>query len=170
MPTPAPVSPSPTSPAFDAKTLFKDVVHSFATVIANSPWLGVLFVLLVMTAVVGAVRAVIHSGHPKDVVRRFSQPDRRVIFARAGNQCEHHVPILGRCRTTTALEADHIHPHSRGGWTSVSNGQALCQRHNRQKSTRVPWDWQLHKLAKRRATYFVPGHDPIVVRHRTPRR
>ena len=101
--------------------------------------------------VVRFVRGIIHSGHPKDAVPRFSQAERRVIFTRAGNRCEHHFPIFGRCRTTTGLEADHVHPHSRGGWTSVSNGQALCRRHNREKSARVPWNRQLNNLAKRRS-------------------
>jgi 5-methylcytosine-specific restriction endonuclease McrA len=101
-------------------------------------------------------------------VRRFSQAERREIFARAGNRCEHHFPIFGRCRTASGLEADHVHPHSRGGWTSVSNAQALCQRHNRQKSARVPWNWQLNGLAKRRGTYFVPNHKPAVIRYGPP--
>ncbi len=89
-------------------------------------------------------------------------------LARAGNRCEYHLSIFGRCRTTSRLEADHVHPHSRGGRASVSNGQALCQRHNREKSARVPWNRQLNSLAKRRATYFLPNHDPVVVRHRPP--
>lgn len=67
-----------------------DIAHGFAAAITDSPWLGVLFAVVVLTAVVRFVRGVIHSGHPKDVVRRFSQADRRVIFARAGNRCEHH--------------------------------------------------------------------------------
>jgi hypothetical protein len=66
------------------------------------------------------------------------------------------------------LEADHIHPHSRGVWASVSNGQALCKRHNREKSARVPWNWQVNKLAKRHATYFLPNRDSVVIRHRPP--
>jgi hypothetical protein len=146
-----------------------DIVHGFWTAMTNSPWwVGALFAVVLGTTVVRFVRGIIHGGHPKDAVRRFSQAERRMIFIRAGNRCEHHFPIFGRCRTTTGLEADHVHPHSRGGWTSVSNGQALCRRHNREKSARVPWNRQLNNLAKRRATYFVPGHDPFVVRHRPP--
>ena len=168
MPTPPPPTPPPTPATFDAKALLAGIAHGFATAIAHSPWLGVVLAVVVLTVAVRFVRGIVHSGHPKDAVRRFSQPDRRVIFARAGNQCEHHFPIFGRCRTTSGLEADHVHPHSRGGWTSISNGQALCQRHNREKSARVPWNRQLNNLAKRRATYFLPGHDPVVVRHRPP--
>ena len=168
VPTPSPATPIQTPTTLDAKSLLGDIAHGFATAIVNSPWLGVLLAVVVLAAVVRFLRGIIHSGHPNDAVRRFSQAERRVIFARAGNRCEHHIPVFGRCRTTSGLEADHVHPHSRGGWTSVSNGQALCQRHNRYKSARVPWNRQLNTLAKRRATYFVPGHDPVVVRHRPP--
>jgi hypothetical protein len=44
----------------------------------------------------------------------------------------------------------------------------LCRRHNREKSARLPWNWQLNRLAKRRASYFPLNHDPIVVRQRPP--
>ena len=168
MPTPPPTTPSPTPATFDAKALLGGIAHGFETAIERSPWLGVVFAVVVLAASVRFVRGISHSGHPRDTVRRFSQADRQVFFARAGNRCEFHFPIFGRCRATSGLEADHVHPHSRGGWTSISNGQALCQRHNREKSARVPWNRQLNNLAKRRATYFLPGHDPVVVRHRPP--
>lgn len=170
MPTPAPSSPAPHAPGLDARALLGDIVHGFSAAIAQLPWwIDALFAVAVLTAVVRFVRGIIHGGHPKDAVRRFNHADRHVIFVRAGNRCEHYIPLLGRCRTTTDLEADHVHPHSRGGWTSISNGQALCRRHNREKSARVPWNWQLNNLAKRRASYFVAGHDPVVVRHRPTR-
>jgi hypothetical protein len=146
-----------------------DIFCGFWTAIATLPWwVVVLLAVVVLSAMVRSVRTAIHGGHPRDAVRRFSHAERRMIFVRAGNRREHHFPIFGRCRTTTGLEADHLHPHSRGGWTSVSNGQALRQRHNREKSARVPWNRQLNNLAKRRSTYFVLGHDPVVVRHRPP--
>jgi hypothetical protein len=168
-PSPSPFPSRPAAPGLDAKAMLSDILHGVWTAMTNSPWwVGALFAVVVLSAVVRFVRGIIHGGHPTDAVRRFSQAERRMIFIRAGNRCEHHFPIFGRCRTTTGLEADHVHPHSRGGWTSVSNGQALCRRHNREKSARVPWNRQLNNLAKRRATYFVPGHDPSVVRHRPP--
>lgn len=169
MPTPVPPTPPPTAPGLDAKVLLGDIAHGFWAAFAHLPWwVDALFAVVVLSGVVQFVRGIIHGGHPKDPVRRFSHADRRIIFIRAGNRCEHHFPIFGRCRTTTSLEADHVHPHSRGGWTSVSNGQALCRLHNREKSARVPWNWQLNRLATRRATYFVAGHDPVVARHRPP--
>jgi hypothetical protein len=169
VPTPSPSSPSPTPPGLDMKAMLGDIAHGFWSAITHLPWwVGAFFAVVVLSAIVRSMRAAIHGGHPRDTVRRFSQAERRMIFIRAGNRCEHYFPLFGRCRTTTALQADHVHPHSRGGWTSVSNGQALCRRHNREKSARVPWNWQLNNLAKRRATYFVPGHEPVVVRHRPP--
>ena len=78
---------------------------------------------------------------------------------------EHYAWPFGRCRETEALEADHVHPHSRGGQTSIANGQALCKRHNRTKRARVPFTRSLNALARRRALYFAPGHDPVVVRY-----
>lgn len=103
--------------------------------------------------------------HAKDPVRRFSGADRRVIFERAGMRCEFF--FLGmRCQSRDNLQADHVHPHSRGGWTSIANGQALCKHHNRSKSARVPWDWQLARLEKRRVRYFAEGHVRTVTRHR----
>lgn len=167
--SPAPSAPAPTPSQLNAKALFEDIVHGLRAAIMHMPWwLGALVAVVALAAVVRFTRNIIHSGHPRDPVRRFSQAERRIIFTRAGNRCEHHLPIFGRCRTTTGLEADHVHPHSRGGWTSVSNGQALCQRHNREKSAQIPWNRQLNNLPKRRAAYFQPGHDPIVIRHRPP--
>jgi hypothetical protein len=165
VPTTTPTAPT-TPPGFDAKSMLGRLAHGFWTAVSNSPWLGVLLAVLVLAGAVRLVRSIVHGGHSKDIVRRFSQAERRIIFSRAGSRCEHHFLFFGRCRATNALEADHVHPHSRGGWTSVNNGQALCQRHNRKKSARVPWDWQLNRLAQRRAAYFLSHHDPVVVRHR----
>lgn len=160
-------SPGPTKPpGLNPKALFEDIAHGFWSALSHSPWLAVPLAVLLVGSLVRFVRGIIHSGHPKDPTRRFSRAERRIIFERAGGRCEHHVPIFGRCRATTGLQADHVHPHSRGGWTSLSNAQALCQRHNRDKSAHVPWNRQLNNLAKRRGTYFGPGQDPGIVRHR----
>ncbi|MGY1653410.1 HNH endonuclease [Geodermatophilus sp. SYSU D01119] len=114
--------------------------------------------------VVGVARAVVHGRHPRDPVRRFSRTDRRAVLDRAGHRCEHHSLVEGRCRATEDLQADHVHPHSRGGATAVENAQALCRRHNERKSARVPWDRELRRLAHRRAAYFPPGVPTAVVR------
>jgi hypothetical protein len=55
-------------------------------------------------------------------------------------------------------------PHSRGGTTTVGNGQALCSRHNRAKAAHIPFEWQVRRMVKRRAGYFPIGESVAVVR------
>jgi len=133
------------------------------------PWLGVLIALLVVRASVRSARNLVHSGHARDAVRTFSRADKITILTRAGGRCEHHSWLGGRCDQTLGLEADHVHPHSRGGWTDLANGQALCRRHNKAKAARVPWGWELNRLSRHRTNYFAPGTPTEVVRRR-PRR
>ncbi|WP_208976779.1 HNH endonuclease signature motif containing protein [Geodermatophilus obscurus] len=72
-----------------------------------------------------------------------------------------------RCRATENLQADHVHPHSRGGSTTVASGQALCPRHNTRKANRVLWTWELDRLARRREAYFPSGVSTAVIRNGT---
>ena len=149
------------------------IIELFRAVLGDllsSPWLVGFFALMALNAMVRTVRAVVHGRHSKDPQRRFSGFDRAEIFARAGNRCEQHSWLFGRCGESEGLQADHIHPHSRGGATAVENGQALCRRHNKQKSARVPLNWELARLARRRGAYFPPGMPRAVVRHRTTAR
>lgn len=88
-------------------------------------------------------------------------------MTRAGGRCEFHGLLGGRCTATQRLQADHVHPHSRGGSTTVGNGQALCARHNRAKAARIPFEWELRRIAKRRTAYYPAGVSGAVVR-RTP--
>ncbi len=142
------------------------LVHAVWHVLWAHPWFVVLATLLVVRAGVRMVRDVVHPGHARDAVRTFTRADKITILTRAGGRCEHHGWLGGRCQQTGALEADHVHPHSRGGWTDLANGQALCRRHNKAKAARVPWGWELNRLSRRRATYFAPGTPTEVVRHR----
>lgn len=97
------------------------------------------------------------SGGHRIPVRRETRVDgsegrkRAVIISRAGGRCEFHGLIGGRCRQTESLHADHVHPRSRGGSSSVSNAQALCSRHNKQKAARIPYQWELRRLEKPQA-------------------
>ena len=111
-----------------------------------------------------AVRTAAHGRHPRDPQRLFVGADRATLLARAGRRCEHHSFLSGRCATTDRLQADHVHPHSRGGATSVANGQVLCGRHNAHKANRIPWAWELDRLARRRQAYFPPDTPTTVVR------
>jgi hypothetical protein len=133
---------------------------------AERPWLAAVAALLVVGGCVRTGRALIHGLRPIDSLRAFSPAEKRVILARAGHRCEHHHVLYGRCEQRDGLQADHVHPHSRGGWTNSQNGQALCARHNKSKSARVPWNWELRRLARRRENYFPSGAPPSVIRHR----
>jgi hypothetical protein len=120
--------------------------------------------VLVFGVLVRAVRRIMWASIGRDPVRRFSRADKAVLLARAGGRCERHGRLTRRCCRTDALEADHVHPHSRGGRTVLSNGQALCARHNRLKSARVPFWWELRQLAKRRGAYYPAGVPGTVTR------
>jgi HNH endonuclease len=151
-------------PEMAAGDLVGAVLQSVLAEVLSTPWLiGVL--LLVIAKVVGLGRAVVHGGHGRDPRRAFSRAEKALLLERAGHRCEHHSRLLGWCRETEALQADHVHPHSRGGVTDIANGQALCRRHNRGKAARVPWGWELARLERRRQACFSPGSVTAVVRH-----
>jgi hypothetical protein len=146
------------------------MLHSLWTGIwsaaTSSPLVGALFAIAVAGAVIRFARSAIHGGYARDPIRRFTVADKALILARAGGRCEHHAWLRGRCRQTERLEADHIHPWSRGGQSAIANGQAVCKRHNRAKRATIPYGWQLRGLEKRRATYFPAGISGAVVRRR----
>ncbi|MGY1771969.1 HNH endonuclease [Blastococcus sp. SYSU D00813] len=120
--------------------------------------------MAVVGRLVRATRVLVHGGHPKDPQRLFVGAERRAVLARAGHRCEHHSWLSGRCSATERLQADHVHPHSHGGATTVANGQALCARHNERKGNRIPWAWELERLARRRSRYAPAGMLTAVVR------
>ncbi|WP_217995891.1 HNH endonuclease [Kribbia dieselivorans] len=62
----------------------------------------------------------------------------------------------GRC-PAAAVEVDHVYPWSKGGATIVSNGQALCRRHNQAKRNVTPPWWYVLSLERRRRGYFPEG-------------
>lgn len=164
MPTPSP-SPSTVDPAHAA-------LHGFwnglTTVADQHRWIPVIVGLMIGIALVRSARLAIHSG-PRDPVRRFTRTEKAMLLGRAGHQCEHHGWPVGRCTSTEQLEADHVHPWSRGGWTHVSNGQILCRAHNRAKSAAVPFDRSLRRISERRTTYYPQGVNGSIVRRQTAR-
>ncbi len=153
--------PTVVEPAELVSGVLDGVLHQLVV----EPWSGALVVLLVATAVVRGIPGLVHGRRRRDPQRCFLRADKRLVLQRAGQRCEHHSLFGRRCTATDDLQADHVHPHSRGGATSVDNGQALCPRHNTRKAARVPWDWQLRRLAQQRAGYFPPGTSTVVVRH-----
>ena len=158
---------APASPRFDPSEPFSGVLAAVAGGLASTPWLLGLVATIALARMVRFVRAVIHGRHRPDQQRRFSGRQRVEIFARAGHRCEQYSWLFGRCGATEDLQADHLHPHSRGGSTTVENGQALCRRHNKRKAARVPWSWEPNRLARRRVAYFPLGASGTVVRHRS---
>lgn len=60
--------------------------------------------------------------------RFFSRKERRYLGILAGFKCEHCGTVLN-----SNLHGDHRLPFSRGGQTSLSNGQALCPTCNSEK-------------------------------------
>ncbi|MGR6965305.1 HNH endonuclease [Geodermatophilus sp. URMC 61] len=141
------------------------MLRSVLAGVLSIPWLIGLLAVLAIGKVVRLGRAILHGGHGRDPRRTFSRAEKAALLERAGHRCEHHSWLLGRCRETEALRADHVHPHSSGGATDVANGQALCRRHNRRKAARVPLGWELARLERRRRAYVPPGSVAAVVRH-----
>jgi HNH endonuclease len=117
-------------PGMAAGDIVGEVLRSVLAEVLSTPWLVGLLVLLAIGKLVQFGRAVVHGGHGRDPRRTFSGAQKTQLLERAGHRCKDHSWLLGRCRATTALQADHVHPHSRGGATDVANGQALCKRHN----------------------------------------
>lgn len=120
-------------------------------------WLAAGILLLALIAVVSTV-LVLRADHrrPRDPQRLYDAEQRRIMRDRAGHRCEHNGPLAPRC-SGSADEADHIHPWSRGGATSLENGQYLCRRHNNSKSNWKPTGLYIWRLQRRRLDYFPAG-------------
>ncbi len=104
----------------------------------------------------------------RDPWRGFKFAARDEVLKRAGGRCEGgFIVAWGRCGKS-AVEVDHVFPHSKGGPTVVSNGQALCASHNRRKGGRMPPWWYVLALEKRRRAYFPDGAEVRVSAVMTP--
>ena len=68
---------------------------------------------------------------PEDPRRAFTRDERIVIWRRDNGTCQGQG--CGRRIAFNEVEADHIIPHSRGGQTTIDNGQALCRPCNASK-------------------------------------
>ena len=160
-PTPSP-SPAPNP----LGTILGPVAHGIWLGVTSSPWAGAvfcLFVAMVIARMYRSIRWAPIANAGLDPIRRFSGVDRAALISRAGRQCERH-SLLGRCKETEQLHADHVHPYSKGGSTTVANGQVLCSRHNKQKAARIPFNWELRRLEKQRASYYPADASGAVVR------
>lgn len=92
----------------------------------------------------------------KDPQRMYSLEQRRVIHTLAGNQCEYTGWAWQRCPRASE-HADHLHPHAKGGATSLLNGVASCAHHNTSKGAKILPKSKIRALERRRRRYFPPG-------------
>ena len=71
---------------------------------------------------------------PIDTIRVFTSEQRLAIFRKDGGCCQIKSHCAGEKLSWGDWHADHIVPHSKGGRTTVSNGQVACQSCNLAKS------------------------------------
>lgn len=72
-------------------------------------------------------------------VRTFPQRLKQALLVKARGRCEE----MGCDAPLAWLQADHLIPWSKGGRTSMENGQILCDSHNKAKRDQDPPPWQL---------------------------
>lgn len=69
----------------------------------------------------------------KDSQRGFSPEQRRIVWNTSANR------VCGKCGCKLTWEdftIDHIHPHSKGGRSSLENAALMCRKHNSAKGNR----------------------------------
>lgn len=75
---------------------------------------------------------------PLDKQRGFSDHQRKAIYYRDGGHCQLQIKCKGEKCDFGSWEADHKIPHTKGGKTTVSNGQVACPECNKTKGSRAP--------------------------------
>jgi hypothetical protein len=171
-PTPSPAPNTVVTGQDLAGQILGPVWHGIWLGATSSPWTGavlVQFAVMVMGRLYRVIRWAPIALAGRDPVRRFGRGERASLFAHAGTRCERHGLLSARCKETEKLHADHVHPHSKGGSTTVGNGQVLCSRHNKRKAARIPFNWQLRRLKTQRGSYFPAGVSGAVVRRASRR-
>ena len=95
--------------------------------------------------------------------RTFSRKHRRYLAILAGGLC-----VLCGKELEGNLHADHIHPYSKGGETTLQNGQALCPTCNLQKGDKVMpgtpclREWQESALNHIKILWREHGTKPLI--------
>ena len=86
------------------------------------------------------IDAYLNEGLELDPRRYFDKSEVLNIIARDGCRCNYRDAATNiQCNETDPkkLDADHVIPWSKGGRTTVSNGQLLCTHHNKSKGNRI---------------------------------
>jgi 5-methylcytosine-specific restriction endonuclease McrA len=65
------------------------------------------------------------------MMRFFSRRQRKILQIFGGNKC-----ALCRKKLTDSFHADHVIPYSKGGHTTLRNGQAVCAECNLKKGNK----------------------------------
>ena len=141
----------PETAGADPGDIAGEVLKNVLAEVLSTPWLIGLLVLLAIGKLVQLGRVIVHGQHGRDPRRTFPRAEKAELLERAGHRCEHHSWLLGRCRETEALQADHVHPHSRGGTTVLENGQAFAAgtTSGRRRGCRGTGNWPAWKSAGR---------------------
>lgn len=98
-----------------------------------------------------------HSG------RRFTQRQRRYLNILSGGLCAISGAPLG-----SDFHADHVHPYSKGGSTTLQNGQALCPKINLVKGAKlmtglpILYDWQNEAFDRLKQEWQTPDSKPLI--------
>ena len=117
----------------------------------------VVFASVALPSLLMALVRYLRFRHPAtDPRRAFTTAQRTEAFSRASGRCEYPTVLLLRCRRP-AEHADHLHPWSRGGATTLLNCVAACERCNLKKSAKVLPRWRVRLVERRRKGYFPPG-------------
>lgn len=118
----------------------------------TTPDLPTILALLALAAVTIALMIRAQRMRYRDPQRLFTSQQKRFLIIQAGGRCEHKHPLWFRC-PEDGNHADHIHPWSKGGPTTLTNGQLLCRDHNRAKSAHIPSPLYKWRLTQRRKRY-----------------
>lgn len=119
-----PVTPDPVDPNRRCELIDGTPIHPrFA--------LGVLAVASLRRIVLGARSEVLDLGRG---VRAFPTHLKLALLVAARGHCQ----VRGCSAPFPWLQADHVHPWNAGGTTSTSNGQILCDPHNKAKRDTPP--------------------------------
>src|SRR3712207_374166 len=90
----------PVTAVVETTDVFGGLLDGLMRQLAAEPWLGVLFVLLLVHGAIRRIPGLVHGRRRRDPQRCFPRDDKRLIIRRAGQRCEHHSWLRGRCPVT----------------------------------------------------------------------